>query len=92
MQESLVLPVNISHPGNGQKDEPGESSKSKTELSSSPSLSPSPGDSVESSSSPSLSSPKLTSSPHSPSGFMRNVKKRESKGKAKELKGIKEAN
>lgn len=86
MQESLVLPVNISHPGNGQKDDPGESSKSKAELSSSPSLSPSPGDSVESSSSPSLSSPKLTSSPHSPSGFMRNVKKRESKGKGKELK------
>uniref|UniRef100_A0A3Q3VN19 Neurabin-1 n=1 Tax=Mola mola TaxID=94237 RepID=A0A3Q3VN19_MOLML len=35
---------------------------------------------------PSLSSPKDALSPHSPSGFMRNVKKRESKGKGKELK------
>ncbi|MEQ2272022.1 hypothetical protein XENORESO_013140, partial [Xenotaenia resolanae] len=89
LQESLTLPVNVCYPGNGQKDDPGEtrdSSKSKAELSSSPSLSPSPGESVESSSSPSLSSPKHTSSPHSPSGFMRNVKKRESKGKGKELK------
>ncbi|KAM4731650.1 neurabin-1 isoform 2-T2 [Anableps anableps] len=88
-QESLALPVNVCHPGNGQKDDPGETrdpSKSKAELSSSPSLSPSLGDSVESSSSPSLSSPKHTSSPHSPSTFMRNVKKRESKGKGKELK------
>uniref|UniRef100_A0A8C7R1Q7 Neurabin-1 n=1 Tax=Oncorhynchus mykiss TaxID=8022 RepID=A0A8C7R1Q7_ONCMY len=46
-------------------------------------------DSVESGGSPSLSPPKDTSSPspHSPSGFLRNVKKRESKGKGKELKG-----
>ncbi|KAK5609558.1 hypothetical protein CRENBAI_005501 [Crenichthys baileyi] len=89
LQESLTLPVNVCYPGNGQKDDPDETrdaSKSKAELSSSPSLSPSLGDSVESSSSPSLSSPKHTSSPHSPAGFMRNVKKRESKGKGKELK------
>ncbi|KAM4561182.1 neurabin-1 isoform 3-T3 [Fundulus diaphanus] len=86
---SLTLPVSASYPGNGQKDDPVEArdaSKSKAELSSSPSLSPSLGDSVESGGSPSLSSPKHTSSPHSPSGFMRSVKKRESKGKGKELK------
>uniref|UniRef100_A0A3B3UL16 Protein phosphatase 1 regulatory subunit 9A-like A n=1 Tax=Poecilia latipinna TaxID=48699 RepID=A0A3B3UL16_9TELE len=82
-QESPALPVDICHPGNGQKDDPGETgdtSKSKLEMSSSPSLSPNP----------SLSSPKHTSSPHSPPGFMRNVKKRESKGKGKELKGTQE--
>ncbi|PWA31317.1 hypothetical protein CCH79_00002769 [Gambusia affinis] len=87
-QESPALPVDVCHPG--QKDnlgETGDASKSKLELSSSPSLSPSLGDSVESCSNPSLSTPKHTSSPHSPSGFMRNVKKRESKGKGKELKG-----
>ncbi|XP_043987434.1 neurabin-1 isoform X3 [Gambusia affinis] len=86
-QESPALPVDVCHPG--QKDnlgETGDASKSKLELSSSPSLSPSLGDSVESCSNPSLSTPKHTSSPHSPSGFMRNVKKRESKGKGKELK------
>ncbi|XP_020507111.2 neurabin-1 isoform X1 [Labrus bergylta] len=89
IQEALSLPVPVCYPGNGQKDDPAETrdlSKSKTELSSSPSLSHSLGDSVESSGSPSLSPPKETSSPHSPSGFMRNVKKRESKGKSKELK------
>uniref|UniRef100_A0A8C4ITQ9 Protein phosphatase 1 regulatory subunit 9A-like A n=1 Tax=Dicentrarchus labrax TaxID=13489 RepID=A0A8C4ITQ9_DICLA len=63
-----------------------DGSRSKAELSSSPSLSPSLGDSVESSGSPSLSPPKETLSPHSPSGFMRSAKKRESKGKGKELK------
>ncbi|XP_040004274.1 neurabin-1 isoform X2 [Xiphias gladius] len=89
IQESLSLPVPVCYPGNGQKDTRGEArdgSKSKVEHSSSPSLSPSQGDSVESSGSPPLSPPKDTSSPHSPSGFMRNVKKRESKGKGKELK------
>ncbi|XP_015257004.1 PREDICTED: neurabin-1-like isoform X2 [Cyprinodon variegatus] len=88
VQESLALPVNVCYPGNGQKDIQGETrdaSKSKAEMSSSPSLSPSLGDSIESSGSP-LSSPKHTSSPQSPSGFMRNAKKRESKGKGKELK------
>ncbi|KAM3607163.1 uncharacterized protein V6R79_002634 [Siganus canaliculatus] len=85
IQESLFLPVPVCYPGNGQKDDAAET-RSKAELTSSPSLSPSVGDSVESSGSPSLSSPKETSSPHSPSGFMRNVKKRESKGKSKEHK------
>uniref|UniRef100_A0A3B3Z459 PDZ domain-containing protein n=1 Tax=Poecilia mexicana TaxID=48701 RepID=A0A3B3Z459_9TELE len=92
-QESPALPVDICHPGNGQKDDPGETgdtSKSKLEMSSSPSLSPSLGDSAECCSNPSLSSPKHTSSPHSPPGLMRNVKKRESKGKGKELKGTQE--
>ncbi|KAM4558311.1 neurabin-1 isoform 1-T1 [Odontesthes bonariensis] len=89
IQESMSLPVTACYSGNGQKDDPGEdrdASRSNAELSSSPSLSPSQGDSVESTSSPSLSSPKHSSSPHSPSSFMRNVKKRESKGKGKELK------
>ncbi|KAM9347277.1 neurabin-1 [Symphorus nematophorus] len=89
IQESLSLPVPVCFPGNGQRDDAGETrdgSRGKAELSSSPSLSPSLGDSIESSGSPSLSSPKDTLSPHSPSGFMRNVKKRESKGKGKELK------
>ncbi|XP_061579500.1 neurabin-1 isoform X2 [Cololabis saira] len=89
IQESLSLPINVCYPGNEQRDDPGETreaSSSKAELSSSPSLSPSQGDSVESSGSPSLSPPKHGSSPQSPSGFMRNVKKRESKGKAKELR------
>uniref|UniRef100_A0A7N6FIE3 Neurabin-1 n=1 Tax=Anabas testudineus TaxID=64144 RepID=A0A7N6FIE3_ANATE len=71
-QESLSLPL--------------DASRSKSELSSSPSLSPSQGDSVESTGSPSLSPPKETSSPHSPSGLAHNVKKRESKGKSKESK------
>uniref|UniRef100_A0A8C3ATF0 Neurabin-1 n=1 Tax=Cyclopterus lumpus TaxID=8103 RepID=A0A8C3ATF0_CYCLU len=87
IQESLSLPVPVCYPGNGQKDDPGETrdgSRSMAALSSSPSFSPSQGDSIESSGSLSLSSPKETLSPHSPSGLMRNVKKRESKGK-KEL-------
>ncbi|XP_071774052.2 uncharacterized protein ppp1r9ala isoform X1 [Centroberyx gerrardi] len=89
IQESLSLPVPVCYPGNGQRDDPAETrdgSRSKVELSSSPSLSPSQRDSVESGGTPSLSPPKETSSPHSPSGFLRNVKKRESKGKGKELK------
>ncbi|XP_067459660.1 neurabin-1 isoform X2 [Thunnus thynnus] len=89
IQESLSLQVPVCYPGNGQKDDPSETrdgSRSKPELSSSPSLSPSQADSIESSGSPYLSSPKDSSSPHTPPGFMRNVKKRESKGKGKESK------
>ncbi|XP_028249147.1 neurabin-1 isoform X2 [Parambassis ranga] len=89
IQESLSLPVPVCYPQKGHKNDSGENrddSKSKAELSSSPSLSLSQGDSIESSGSPSLSSPKYDSSPQSPSVFMRNVKKRESKGKGKELK------
>lgn len=89
IQESLSLPVPVCFPGNGQKDEPGlarDGSRRRLELSSSPSLSPSQGESVESTGSPSLSPPKETTSPQSPSKFSRNVKKRESKGKGKELK------
>ncbi|KAF3843256.1 hypothetical protein F7725_002105 [Dissostichus mawsoni] len=69
IQESLSLPVPVCYPGNGQKGDPGErrdGSRSKAELSSNPSLSPSQGESAESSGSPSLSSPKDISSPHSP--------------------------
>ncbi|XP_034740898.1 neurabin-1 isoform X3 [Etheostoma cragini] len=87
IQESLSLPVPVCYPGNGQKDDPGETkdgSKSKAELSSSLSLSLSQGDSVESSGSPPISPPKDTLLHSSPSGFMHNVKKRESKGKSKE--------
>ncbi|XP_053184547.1 neurabin-1 isoform X1 [Scomber japonicus] len=89
LQESLSLQVPVCYPGNGQKDDPDEirdESRTKPELTSSPSLSPSQGDSIESSGSPSLSSPKESLSPHSPPGFMRSVKKRESKGKSKETK------
>nr|XP_029478980.1 neurabin-1-like isoform X3 [Oncorhynchus nerka] len=91
IQESLSLPVPICYPGNGQKDEiheAGERPRSKLELSSSSSLPPSQRNSAESGSSPSLSPPKDTAllSPHSPSGLQRNVKKRESRGKGKELK------
>ncbi|XP_024261004.1 neurabin-1 isoform X3 [Oncorhynchus tshawytscha] len=91
IQESLSLPGPICCPRNGQRDdtpEAAERSRSKLKLSSSPSLPASQRDSVESGGSPSLSPPKDTSSPspHSPSGFLRNVKKRESKGKGKELK------
>ncbi|KAF5905850.1 neurabin-1-like isoform X1, partial [Clarias magur] len=81
LQDSLSLPVSISSPANGQKEEPGHAhllgtSKSTTELSAPLS---SPGTSTECSSiSPSKDS--------SPSGFLRNVKKRESKGKGKEVK------
>ncbi|XP_010772791.1 neurabin-1 [Notothenia coriiceps] len=81
IQESLSLPVPVCYPGNGQKGDPGErrdGSRSKAELSQ--------GESAESSGSPSLSSPKDISSPHSPSGLMRNVKKREPKGKNKDSK------
>ncbi|XP_026232035.1 neurabin-1 isoform X2 [Anabas testudineus] len=88
-QESLSLPLPACYPGSAQKDDPcvaRDASRSKSELSSSPSLSPSQGDSVESTGSPSLSPPKETSSPHSPSGLAHNVKKRESKGKSKESK------
>nr|XP_046259334.1 neurabin-1 isoform X2 [Scatophagus argus] len=94
IQESLSLPVPVCYPGNGPKDDQGETRdgpKNKAEISSSPSLSPSLGDSVESGGSPSLSSPKDAMSPHSPSGLMRNVKKRESKGKGKEHKEPNEA-
>ncbi|KAL3969972.1 chromobox protein 5 [Sarotherodon galilaeus] len=89
IQESLSLPVPVFYPGNGQKDDPGETkdgSRSKGEHSNSPSLSPSQGESVESIGSPSLSPPKRSSSPQSPSGITRNAKKRESKGKIKESK------
>ncbi|CAI5656060.1 neurabin-1 isoform X5 [Oreochromis aureus] len=93
IQESLSLPVPVFYPGNGQKDDPGETrdgSRSKGEHSNSPSLSPSQGESVESIGSPSLSPQKPSSSPQSPSGITRNAKKRESKGKIKESKGMQE--
>ncbi|XP_041857882.1 LOW QUALITY PROTEIN: neurabin-1 [Melanotaenia boesemani] len=89
IQESLSLPVPTCYPENEQKDDPGETrgvSRTKAEVSSSPSLSPSQGESVENSGSPPLSPSKHSSSPHSPSALMRSVKKRESKGKGKELK------
>lgn len=88
IQESLSLPVPVCFPGNGNKDESGENRdgfRAKAELSSSPSASL--GESIESSGSP-LASPKQATSPNSTSGFMRNAKKRESKGKGKELKGL----
>ncbi|KAM9344093.1 neurabin-1 isoform 2-T2 [Pholidichthys leucotaenia] len=81
-EESLSLPVPICDPENGQKDDTCEIpvvSKSKEQLCSSPSLSPSQADSIESSGSPSLSPSKLNSSPQTPTGMTRNAKKKESK-------------
>ncbi|XP_018584548.1 neurabin-1-like isoform X2 [Scleropages formosus] len=90
IQESLSLPVPILCPGNGQKDGTPETvkrSSSKAELSRPPSpQAEAPHQRASAESSPGLSPPKDTSSPHSPSGFLRNVKKRESKGKGKETK------
>lgn len=88
IQESLSLPVPVCFPGNGQKDDAGENRegfRGKAELSSSPSASL--GESIESSGSP-LVSPKEAMSPNSTSGLMRTAKKRESKGKGKEFKGL----
>lgn len=82
IQESLALPVIGCYP----VDAAGEAADT-FKASSSPSLSASVDDSVESSGSL-LSSPKDASSAHSPTGFTRNVKKRESKGKGKEAKGL----
>ncbi|TSM68885.1 Neurabin-1 [Bagarius yarrelli] len=81
LQDSLSLPV-ISQPANGQKQEPAtarplSTSRSSTELSA---LQPSAGTILES---PPNISPTKDSSP---SGFLRNVKRRESKGKSKEVK------
>ncbi|XP_055009424.1 neurabin-1 isoform X2 [Boleophthalmus pectinirostris] len=73
-QESLSLPVPVCYT-NVQREDP-ERSKDQAQLSSSPSLSPSQGDSIESCGSP---SPVKDTSP----GFMRNPKKKESKGKTK---------
>ncbi|XP_077583762.1 uncharacterized protein ppp1r9ala isoform X2 [Stigmatopora nigra] len=79
IQESLSLPVPICYSMNEQKEE----LKSKAELSNSPSLSPSQGDSIESSGSLSLSPISDASTPLSPSRIMGNVKKREPKVKEK---------
>ncbi|XP_066544337.1 neurabin-1 isoform X1 [Amia ocellicauda] len=100
IQASLSLPVNVSYPADGQKSEKLEtvgSVKSRAELGNSP-LPPAPSSplhraSSESAGSPGLSPSKESAFPHSPSGFLRNVKKRESKGKGKEPKDDKsEAN
>ncbi|KAM9486042.1 neurabin-1 isoform 2-T2 [Clarias gariepinus] len=80
LQDSLSLPVSISSSAKGQTEEPGHApllgtSRSTTELSAPLS---SPGTSTECSS--------IFPSTSSPTGFLRNVKKRESKGKGKEVK------
>lgn len=82
IQESLALPVIGCYPG----DAGGEAADA-FKASSSPSLSASVADSVESSGSP-LSSPRDVATVHSPTGLTRNAKKRESKGKGKESKGL----
>lgn len=81
IQESLALPVIGCYPGDG-----GEETAGACKASSSPSLSASVADSVESSGSP-LSSPRDASTAQSPTGGTRNAKKRESKSKGKEAKG-----
>ncbi|KAG9329837.1 hypothetical protein JZ751_028946, partial [Albula glossodonta] len=82
IQESLSLLVPMAGPKVQQEAESPE--MGGAEAPATPSLLVEGG--VESSASPSLSPPKDTPSPHSPSGFLRNVKKRESKGKGKDAK------
>lgn len=82
IQESLALPVLGCYPGEAAAE-----SADAFKASSSPSLSPSVADSVESSGSP-LASPRDASTAQSPTGLTRNAKKRESKGKGKEAKGL----
>ncbi|KAI1884848.1 hypothetical protein AGOR_G00214060 [Albula goreensis] len=82
IQESLSLLVPMAGPKVQQEAESPE--RGGAEAPATPSLLVEGG--VESSTSPSLSPPKDTPSPHSPSGFLRNVKKRESKGKGKDAK------
>ncbi|XP_031415259.1 neurabin-1 isoform X3 [Clupea harengus] len=88
IQESLSLPVPICGPsGNGQKEEGAEevaTARGTADLSGSPSPPGNQRASMESGDSGSLSPPKDTAPSSSPSGFLRNVKKRESKGKGKE--------
>ncbi|XP_063069475.1 neurabin-1 isoform X2 [Engraulis encrasicolus] len=95
IQESLSLPVPLGGQAgsNGRKEElspGGEASGESPSLSGSSPSSPAQADqraSMESGDSGSLSPPKDTAaSPSSPSGFLRNVKKRESKGKGKEAR------
>ncbi|XP_036400702.1 neurabin-1 isoform X1 [Megalops cyprinoides] len=87
IQESLSLPVPML--GKSEAPEPVGSPRVRAELSASPSLpvqTGQQGGGSDSGTSPTLTPPKDTPSPHSPSGFLRNVKKRESKGKGKEAK------
>ncbi|XP_053733487.1 neurabin-1 isoform X1 [Synchiropus splendidus] len=86
IQESLSLPVPVCFPANTEKEEPSGELRSKAELSSSPSLSPSHAESIGSSGSPSLSPQTEGLSPPSPAGHTRNAKKKEPKGKNKEQK------
>ncbi|XP_037096276.1 neurabin-1 isoform X3 [Syngnathus acus] len=88
-QESLSLPVPVFYPENEQKDDAAETKEelaSKTELSKSPSLSPSQGGSIESGGGQSLLALNDSSIIASPSGLTHNVKKKESKVKEKVLK------
>ncbi|XP_049583407.1 neurabin-1 isoform X2 [Syngnathus scovelli] len=88
-QESLSLPVPVFYPKNEQKDDAAETKEElagKTELSKSPSLSPSQGGSIESGGGQSLLALNDSSIVASPSGLTHNVKKKESKVKEKVLK------
>ncbi|KAM9803432.1 neurabin-1 isoform 4-T5 [Syngnathus typhle] len=88
-QESLSLPVPVFYPENEQKDHAAETKEEpagKTELSKSPSLSPSQGGSIESGGGQSLLALNDSSIVASPSGLTHNVKKKESKVKEKVLK------
>ncbi|XP_061143675.1 neurabin-1 isoform X2 [Syngnathus typhle] len=88
-QESLSLPVPVFYPENEQKDHAAETIEEpagKTELSKSPSLSPSQGGSIESGGGQSLLALNDSSIAASPSGLTHNVKKKESKVKEKVIK------
>ncbi|KAK1166137.1 neurabin-1 isoform X1 [Acipenser oxyrinchus oxyrinchus] len=99
IQETLSLSLTRSYSGDRQKTgkpEVAENTQSRPEPSwtAPPQASPLHRTNNEDSVSPSQSTSKETSSPNSPTGFLRNVKKRESKGKGKEAKDekVSEAN
>ncbi|XP_033900590.3 neurabin-1 isoform X1 [Acipenser ruthenus] len=99
IQETLSLSLTRSYSGDRQKTEKpevAENTPSRPEPSCTvpPRASPLHRTNNEDSVSPGQSTSKETSSPNSPTGFLRNVKKRESKGKGKEAKDekVSEAN
>ncbi|XP_041119830.1 neurabin-1-like [Polyodon spathula] len=99
IEETLALSLTRSYSGDRQKTEKPEdadNSQSRPEASwtAPPQASPLHKTNNEDSVSSSQSTSKETSSPNSPTGFLRNIKKRESKGKGKEAKDekVSEAN
>ncbi|XP_041117781.1 neurabin-1 isoform X2 [Polyodon spathula] len=91
IEETLTLSLTRSYSGDRQKTEKPEvaentPSRPEPSCAAPPQASPLHRTNNEDSVSSSQSTSKETSSPNSPTGFLRNVKKRESKGKGKEAK------